>query len=173
MRRFLKLKRVCSTSNHRPRISLVVDEIDFPFISFRPRVKTDLRTSEVDTQYLAPVRVLLPSHWEYHFLQGPLVCGPAPGMGEVYPGQTYNCWFHVPSLIEFQSVHEFLEEVIEEEGPFDVAWGFSAVRLTPKSHLVIHSYRLPRPLSPSSPSSSSLSPITYPKHNPIHKQRIP
>ena len=56
-------------------------------------------------------------------------CGPAPGIAEVYPGQTYNCWFHVPSLIEFQSVHEFLEDVIEDEGPFDVAWGFSAVCL--------------------------------------------
>ena len=81
--------------------------------------------------YLAPVRALLPSHWEYHFLQGPLECGPAPGIDKIYPGQTYNCWFFVPSLIEFQSVHEYLEEVIEDEGPFDAAWGFSAVCFHP------------------------------------------
>ncbi|KAL8699911.1 MAG: hypothetical protein Q9201_005738 [Fulgogasparrea decipioides] len=74
----------------------------------------------------APVRALLPSHWEYYFLQGPLECGPAPGIDKIYPGQSYNCWFHLPSLIEIQSVYDFLEEVIEEEGPFDVAWGFSA-----------------------------------------------
>lgn len=91
----------------------------------------------------APVRVLLPSHWEYHFLQGPLVCGPAPGMGEVYPGQTYNCWFHVPSLIEFQSVHEFLEEVIEEEGPFDVAWGFSAGAMIIGSLILRYAHETP------------------------------
>ena len=86
-----------------------------------------------DSRRSAPVRALLPSHWEYHFLQGPLECGPAPGIGEIFPGQTYNCWFYLPSLIEFHSVHDFLEEVIEDEGPFDVAWGFSAVRLNPKA----------------------------------------
>ena len=78
---------------------------------------------------LAPIRALLPSHWEYYFVQGTLDCGPAPGISEIYPGQTYKGWFFIPTLTEIQSVHEYLEEVIEDEGPFDAAWGFSAVRL--------------------------------------------
>jgi len=86
-------------------------------------------TSPADIKYTAPLRSLLPSHWEYYFLQAPLECGPAPGIGEIYPGQPYKCWFFVPSLKEFQNVHYLLEEAIEEEGPFDAAWGFSAVRV--------------------------------------------
>lgn len=92
-------------------------------------MKIHPNTIEADVRYLAPVRALLPSYWEYYFLAGPLECGPALGIGEIFPGQTYNCWFHAPSLVEFQSVHTFLEDVIEDEGPFDVAWGFSAVCL--------------------------------------------
>ena len=106
--------------------------------------------------YLAPVRALLPSHWEYHFLQGPLECGPAPGIDKIYPGQTYNCWFFVPSLIEFQSVHEYLEEVIEDEGPFDAAWGFSAVCL--------HIYFLVLSTPPKSPDPQGVPIISNPNH---------
>lgn len=102
--------------------------------SFLPILsKNTMYVAKIDTKYLAPIRALLPSHWEYHFFQGPYECGPAPGICEVYPGQTYNCFFFVPSLIELQSVHDMLEEVIEDEGPFDVAWGFSAVGYFPHS----------------------------------------
>ena len=107
--------------------------------------------TEVDLQYVAPVRALLPSHWEYHFLQGPLECGPAPGIGEIYPGQKYNCWFHVPSLIEFQSVHNFLEEIIADEGPFDMAWGFSAVSSSTEFRRIIYIHSSPLSPFPSFP----------------------
>ncbi|KAL9103459.1 MAG: hypothetical protein Q9163_001487, partial [Psora crenata] len=91
----------------------------------------------------APIRALLPSHWEYYFLQGPLECGPAPGIGDIYPGQKYNCWFHVPSLIEIQSVHSFLEDVIEDEGPFDAAWGFSAGAMVLGSLILRYAHETP------------------------------
>lgn len=131
MPRFSKLRRVCLILNHHPRI----DRRELLGLhTLLAETKPNQCVIEFDIRYLAPLRALLPSHWEYHFLQGPLECGPAPGIGEIYPNQTYNCWFHIPSLIEFQSVHDFLEEMIEEEGPFDVAWGFSAVRLTNTLH---------------------------------------
>ena len=123
--------------------------------------------TEVDIRYSAPVRALLPSHWEYHFLQGPLECGPAPGIGEIYPGQKYNCWFHVSSLIEFQSVHNFLEDLKEEEVPFDMAWGFSAVCWTTTYHLVLFIHSSHLPLCPVSPSC--FPPRSQPrKHKAIH-----
>ena len=129
-----------------------------------------------DIQHAAPLRALLPPHWEYHFAQGPLESGPAPGIGEIYPGQTYNCWFHVPSLFEIQSVHDFLKEVIEDEGPFDMAWGFSAVRITSKSYRIIHSHLLPSPSPspsppPSSTSSSTFSPLAFSPTQAIHERR--
>jgi len=140
------------------------DEIHFPSNLSWLYIKSNLHRIGINNRYLAPLRALLPSHWEYHFLQGPLECGPAPGIGEIYPSQTYNCWFHVPSLTEFQSVHDLLEEVIEEEGPFDVSWGFSAVRLTFELHLKINLFFF------SSSLMSSSSPLIFYQSHPLqHK----
>ena len=90
---------------------------------------------------IASLRALLPPHWEYYFLQGPLECGPAPGIGEIYANQKYYCYYDIPSLTEIRSVHVYLEDVIEDEGPFDMAWGFSGVSLTIQHYFFFNSHR--------------------------------
>ncbi|KAL8727065.1 MAG: hypothetical protein Q9166_006308 [cf. Caloplaca sp. 2 TL-2023] len=92
----------------------------------------------------APLRAILPSHWEYHFVEAPLECGPGPGIGEYFPEQQYRCWYRIPSLVQIQSAHEFLEDIIEEEGPFDVAWGFSGGAAILSSLLLHHFHSNPQ-----------------------------
>lgn len=75
----------------------------------------------------APIRALLPSHWEYHFIEGTVECGPAPGVATVYPNQNYKGWHTVPSQKFIEASYGYLEEAIEDEGPFYAAWGFSQV----------------------------------------------
>ena len=71
----------------------------------------------------------MPAHWEYHFIEGPLECEPAPGIAAFYPNQIYKGWYTIPTLEAIETGHETLEETNEDEGPFDAAWGFSQVRL--------------------------------------------
>ncbi|KAL8808018.1 MAG: hypothetical protein Q9182_000296 [Xanthomendoza sp. 2 TL-2023] len=77
----------------------------------------------------APLRALLPAHWDYHFVQAPLDCGPAPGIEHFYPDQTYKCWYHIPSLTEIASGHEYLYNIVEDEGPFDGAMMLASLLL--------------------------------------------
>ncbi|KAL8810421.1 MAG: hypothetical protein Q9200_002589 [Gallowayella weberi] len=96
----------------------------------------------------APLRALLPAHWDYHFVQAPLECGPAPGIEHFYPNQTYRCWYQIPSLTEIASGHDFLYDVVEDEGPFEVAWGFSGGAMILASLLLHHTRNTPHSSPP-------------------------
>jgi len=66
----------------------------------------------------------LDGHHDFVFLQGEVETDPAPGIKEIYPGPYYT-YFELPTKCQVQATLEFLEEFIEDEGPFDGVIGFS------------------------------------------------
>ena len=67
---------------------------------------------------------MLPSHWEWEFIDADIECDAAPGIDGIYPGP-YLSYFRMPSIDKIQEIHEWVYEVIEEDGPFDGVLGFS------------------------------------------------
>lgn len=53
---------------------------------------------------------------------------PAPGVDAVYPGP-YMAWFPDPSTESISETLEIIDDIVEDEGPFDGIMGFSQVRL--------------------------------------------
>lgn len=72
-------------------------------------------------------RNLLPEHFEYDFFDAEHEIAAAEGCGEIFPGP-YTCWYPVPTNANVKSAHQVVEELIQEEGPYDVVMGFSQVR---------------------------------------------
>lgn len=72
------------------------------------------------------LRSLLPSSWEWVFHDADLECDALPSVRGLYPGP-YFTFFAVPNVRRVKEVHEWLLNLIEEEGPFDGLLGFSMV----------------------------------------------
>ena len=69
---------------------------------------------------------MLPDHWEWVFHNAEIECGPLPQFEGVYPGPFYTAMV-VPSVVKMRAVHEWITDIVEEDGPFDGLMGFSAV----------------------------------------------
>lgn len=77
---------------------------------------------------LAPLRALLPSTYTFDFLDAPNECNAAPELSGIYPAP-YYCFFERHSEEEMQAAVEFVKEVVEEDGPYDMIMGFSQVTM--------------------------------------------
>ncbi|KAL9049354.1 MAG: hypothetical protein Q9162_007260, partial [Coniocarpon cinnabarinum] len=62
--------------------------------------------------------------WEYEFIHGEHICGPTNGIDHVYPGP-YRGYYITPTTQHVEEAHMLLDEVIEENGPFDAVMGYS------------------------------------------------
>ena len=74
-----------------------------------------------------PLRSKLPAHWEYDFLDAPNECGPDFQLKGIFPGP-YYCFFEKYSKENMREAVEYVAEVVEEDGPYDLVIGFSQVR---------------------------------------------
>lgn len=68
----------------------------------------------------------MPSHWQWVFVNSEIECGPHPQFEEVYPGPFFTSTV-VPSIVQMRATQEWILDIIDEEGPFDGLFGFSAV----------------------------------------------
>ncbi|KAL8715723.1 MAG: hypothetical protein Q9220_000390 [cf. Caloplaca sp. 1 TL-2023] len=68
---------------------------------------------------------LPPNAFSFTFLDGFLPSPPAPGIDLFYPPPYYSFWNSLSSIPEIRAAHEWLDERIEELGPFDGVMGFS------------------------------------------------
>lgn len=93
----------------------------FPFLNL---ISHFVLSANVVIFYIAPIRELLPSSYEYVFIEGGELCDPLPG--QVYPGP-YRCWYSSPSTEKVAKAQELVRREIESKGPFDVIMGFSQV----------------------------------------------
>ncbi|KAJ3957696.1 hypothetical protein N0V92_005715 [Colletotrichum tropicale] len=73
---------------------------------------------------LERLRAKLPHDWIFDFLDGEHVAPPAPAVEAIFPGP-YLCYHGEPVEEDVKAAHEFLLEVVREEGPFDMVVGFS------------------------------------------------
>ena len=71
-------------------------------------------------------RSLLPNDMEYEFFDAEHEYPPAEGCGEIFPGP-YYCFYPVPTTKNVALAHQYVQEIIDEEGPFDAVMGFSQV----------------------------------------------
>jgi len=71
-------------------------------------------------------RSLLPKHFEYEFFDADNEYPAAEGCADIFPGP-YYCFYPVPTANNVELAHQYVQEIIEEEGPFDAVMGFSQV----------------------------------------------
>ena len=64
------------------------------------------------------------------------------GIGSLFPGP-YLCYYDLPTPEKVQSAFDYINEVIEEEGPFDGVFGFSQGAALASSMMLEHSKRKP------------------------------
>lgn len=76
-------------------------------------------------------RALLPSDFEYAWVDGEIETDAAPGVEEVFPGP-YLSFYDLCTTDQLADAHAQCKEVLEEEGPFDAVMGFSQVKLCPR-----------------------------------------
>lgn len=69
---------------------------------------------------------MLPSHWEWFFINAELECGAHPELADFYPGPYYTP-VAVPTVKSIAHFHSWCLDLVAEEGPFDGCMGFSAV----------------------------------------------
>jgi hypothetical protein len=84
-------------------------------------------SSITDVLFVAAIRACLPGHWEFCFYDADIECGPSPQLEGLYPGPFYTN-FVIPTLAVMRDTHQWLLDIVEEDGPFDGFMGFSAVR---------------------------------------------
>ncbi|SMQ54214.1 unnamed protein product [Zymoseptoria tritici ST99CH_3D7] len=73
----------------------------------------------------AALRAMLPSHWEWFFINAELECGAHPELADFYPGPYYTP-VAVPTVKSIAHFHDWCLDLVAEEGPFDGCMGFSA-----------------------------------------------
>lgn len=71
-------------------------------------------------------RALLPPHFSFNFFDAERECVAADGIEEIYP-EPYLCFYPVPTTRNIEDAHQYVWDLIDEEGPFDAVMGFSQV----------------------------------------------
>jgi hypothetical protein len=71
-------------------------------------------------------RSLLPQDFEYEFFNAEYEYPAAEGVGEIFPGP-YYAFYPIPTINSVEYAHQYVQDIIDEEGPFDAVMGFSQV----------------------------------------------
>ncbi|KAK4118271.1 hypothetical protein N657DRAFT_651448 [Parathielavia appendiculata] len=80
--------------------------------------------SEIYEAQLAPIRGHLGAEHEFVFVDGAIECEPAHGVADIFP-PPFFCYYSKPTRSQLQAAYDLVEEVLEEDGPFDGVFGFS------------------------------------------------
>lgn len=81
---------------------------------------------------------LSPEH-SFDFIDAPFQCSAAPGISKVYDGP-YLAWHSRYDPEHISEIHEYLQSVIQEDGPYDGVIGFSQGAALAASLLLCHEY---------------------------------
>ncbi|USP75030.1 hypothetical protein yc1106_02304 [Curvularia clavata] len=99
-------------------------------------------SSIFETQIAGMCQQLQDQGHEFIFVDGLIECDAAPGIGSLFPGP-YLCYYDLPTPEKVQSAFDYINEVIEEEGPFDGVFGFSQGAALASSMMLEHYKRNP------------------------------
>jgi len=97
--------------------------------------------------FSAALQELLPSHFEFVFLDGTTSCDAAPGVADIYPAP-YICWYKTPTTENVAKARKFVLSFVEENGPFDIIMGFSQGAALSASILLHHQIETPDKRAP-------------------------
>jgi len=95
---------------------------------------------------LAQIRSQLVGQHEFIFPDGEVECEPAPGIEAFYPGP-YYCFYDLPIPEKVQAAFDLIDEILEDEGPFDGVIGFSQGAALASSY-ILQDFKLPVPKQP-------------------------
>ncbi|KAI9842019.1 MAG: hypothetical protein M1837_007515 [Sclerophora amabilis] len=101
--------------------------------------------ADIMRKQTASFRSLLPSFYEFTFVDGGSTCDAAPGVAEFYPGP-YRCWYDTPTTKKVAKAHRRVFAIIRQEGPFDAVMGFSQGASLAASMILHH--QIERPSEP-------------------------
>lgn len=88
-----------------------------------------LALSALLIQLTESFRSLLPSDYDFTFVDGPTTCKPEVAIAKVYPGP-YLCWYRTPTTESVTAAHHHVKSIMAENGSFDGIMGFSQVSFT-------------------------------------------
>ncbi|EED15545.1 EF-hand calcium-binding domain protein [Talaromyces stipitatus ATCC 10500] len=95
--------------------------------------------SDIFESQLVNLRSCLSSAHIFDFIDAQFDCPPAPGIGDFYP-PPYLCWHERYEPKDVQAVHDYINSVIEEDGPYDGIIGFSEGAALAASLLLCEEY---------------------------------
>ncbi|KAL4744095.1 serine hydrolase-domain-containing protein [Aspergillus similis] len=81
-------------------------------------------SAEIFEKQMSLICAMIGESHDYVFLAGPVSCGPAKEIPPNMPGPFYN-WYDGLSSSQVRDAHDFVKDVVEDEGPFDGVIGFS------------------------------------------------
>ncbi|KAK4149588.1 serine hydrolase FSH [Chaetomidium leptoderma] len=73
---------------------------------------------------LSPIRAHLGPEHEFVFVDGILESEPADSVAGIFP-PPFVCYYSKPTQDQLEAAYDLVEEVMDEEGPFDGVFGFS------------------------------------------------
>jgi hypothetical protein len=91
-------------------------------------VKSHFNLQVTDRAATANICSQVPATYTFDFIDAPIECDPAPDLRNVYPGPYYQ-FFDQYSGAAMQEAIKIVEEVVDEDGPYDGVVGFSQVRV--------------------------------------------
>lgn len=74
----------------------------------------------------ASLASILPPSYEYDYLDAPIECEAAPEIRGIFPGP-YYCFFQQYSDLDMARAVKYVQEVVDEDGPYNCLIGFSQV----------------------------------------------
>ncbi|KAK5055283.1 hypothetical protein LTR84_013033 [Exophiala bonariae] len=91
-----------------------------------------------ESQLAALFSRLSPEH-SFDFIDAPYHCSAAPGISKIYDGP-YLAWHSRYDPVHIAEIHEYIDSVINEDGPYDGVIGFSQGAALAASFLLCHEY---------------------------------
>lgn len=93
------------------------------------------RTADIET--VASLRNILPSEYEFIFMDGLFPCEAAPGAAALFSGP-YISWYSPPTTTRVAHAHREILAFVDKYGPFDGVMGFSQGAAVAASILLHH-----------------------------------
>lgn len=94
--------------------------------------------SSIFESQLGPISSQLETHGhEFIFVDGQVECDTASDIAAYFPGP-YLCYYNMPTHDQVKQAHEFIKDVMDEEGPFDGVIAFSQGAALASSLLLEH-----------------------------------
>ncbi|KAK1702954.1 serine hydrolase FSH [Colletotrichum lupini] len=98
--------------------------------------------SQIFASQTESFRSLLPSDYDFTFVDGPTTCKPEADIAKVYPGP-YLCWYRTPTTESVTAAHRHVKSIMAEKGPFDGIMGFSQGAAVAVSMILRHQLETP------------------------------